>query len=75
MEEMRRLLASEGIGGDKKDPEAIIFRSNEKWFPPMIGHKACNKKQLEEELGRGYVRFEKDNDLADGKISLETCFD
>ena len=75
MEEMRRLLASEGIGGDKKDPEAIIFRSNEKWFPPMIGHKACNKKQLEEELGRGYVRFDKDNDLADGKISLETCFD
>lgn len=70
MAEMKELLRERGISPHEAVSGKIVFRSNEKWFPPMIGHKACNKKEFEELLGAGRVSFEKDDDLPDGKFSL-----
>ena len=47
------------------------FFSNQKWFPPMIGHKACNRIELEERFGRGMISFAEDDSLPDGAIRME----
>ena len=72
MRKMDSLLTEKKIqaGTDAERAPGITFFSNEKWFPPMIGHKAVNKQALEEKLGKGAVSFAKDDSLADGEIRL-----
>ena len=72
MRKMDSLLTEKKIQArrDAERAPGITFFSNEKWFPPMIGHKAVNKRALEEKLGKGAVSFAKDDSLADGEIRL-----
>ena len=47
-EQLRKKQSLGRAGGNNKDPDIqITFFSNEKWFSPMIGHKAANKKYFE----------------------------
>lgn len=48
----------------------MTFVSNEKWFPPMIGHKGCNKKFFAESFSEIRFKYEVDPALPDGTISI-----
>ncbi len=72
LEKMEELLAGlspsgEGPGTSR---QAVTFSSNEKWFPPMIGHRACNKKYLAERYPLTDITYKTDPLLPDGAIGM-----
>ena len=56
--------------GSANSRAKIQFLSNEKWFPPMIGHKACNKKFFSERFPDIEFEYAKAPALKDGVISI-----
>lgn len=69
-EKMLDLLCQIDVSHSGKRQTNVVFRSNEKWFPPMIGHKACNKKFFAKEFPELSISYEDDIDLKDGEISM-----
>lgn len=48
----------------------VTFASNQKSFPAMIGHKACNKKIIAEKYSDMKVSYMEDNTLSDYEYKL-----
>ena len=74
-ENMTALLSGNKDRISKMKKPEVIFSSNEKWFPPMIGHKACNKNHFADNYPEIIFSYEKDNTLSDGyaAISVIEC--
>lgn len=75
LEQMKNIISKyiTGISGNftnAADANRIIFRSNAKWFSPMIGHKGCNKKYFRDNYPGINFIYETDPALNDGKIEM-----
>ncbi len=72
-EQLRKKQSIRRAGGNNGDPDMqITFFSNEKWFSPMIGHKAANKKYFSERYPEIEFAYKTDRALADGHLTAES---
>ena len=55
---------------DRSHKRNFYFMSNEKFFPAMIGHKACNKKYFSEKYPDSRIAYRKDGNLENNRYRV-----
>lgn len=71
---IRKTRSNYRSGSSNQDPDniQITFFSNEKWFSPMIGHKASNKQYFSVKYPVIEFTYKTDPALANGQISMSS---